>query len=219
MNYTYLVFDDETMKHHGVKGMHWGIRRYQNPDGSLTAAGKSRYGVSKALKLNEKEYIKERYNYQNAVQRELRYRKSIKELSAKTNNFSVASKRQKKQFAKLVKNGKEQFERIGQSEKKLKEIEERTWKTIAQAIQMNMSVDMIRKTKNVSPAMSEILGFLGGPTMYISNELLNLANNNDTVQSVNYNKYKVRKKSNNEKSNYTQVYDPKRKTLTHYIQV
>lgn len=29
--------------HHGVKGMHWGIRRYQNTDGSLTAEGKERY--------------------------------------------------------------------------------------------------------------------------------------------------------------------------------
>lgn len=28
--------------HHGIKGMHWGIRRYQNPDGSLTAEGKER---------------------------------------------------------------------------------------------------------------------------------------------------------------------------------
>ena len=29
--------------HHGVKGQRWGIRRYQNPDGSLTPAGKQRY--------------------------------------------------------------------------------------------------------------------------------------------------------------------------------
>lgn len=28
--------------HHGIKGMHWGIRRFQNPDGSLTPAGKAR---------------------------------------------------------------------------------------------------------------------------------------------------------------------------------
>lgn len=29
--------------HHGVKGMKWGIRRFQNKDGSLTPAGKKRY--------------------------------------------------------------------------------------------------------------------------------------------------------------------------------
>jgi hypothetical protein len=29
--------------HHGILGMHWGIRRYQNKDGSLTAAGRKRY--------------------------------------------------------------------------------------------------------------------------------------------------------------------------------
>lgn len=28
--------------HHGILGMHWGIRRYQNPDGSLTEAGRRR---------------------------------------------------------------------------------------------------------------------------------------------------------------------------------
>lgn len=31
--------------HWGIKGMKWGIRRYQNDDGSLTPAGKRRYSV------------------------------------------------------------------------------------------------------------------------------------------------------------------------------
>lgn len=30
------------LRHHGILGMHWGIRRYQNKDGSLTEAGKKR---------------------------------------------------------------------------------------------------------------------------------------------------------------------------------
>ena len=34
--------------HHGIKGMHWHERRFQNKDGSLTAAGRIRYGVGKA---------------------------------------------------------------------------------------------------------------------------------------------------------------------------
>ncbi len=32
--------------HHGVKGQKWGIRRYQNRDGTWTDAGKKRYGDS-----------------------------------------------------------------------------------------------------------------------------------------------------------------------------
>ena len=34
--------------HSGIKNMKWGVRRYQNPDGSLTPAGRIRYGVGKA---------------------------------------------------------------------------------------------------------------------------------------------------------------------------
>lgn len=40
--------------HVGVKGMKWGVRRYQNKDGSLTDAGKKRY----ARDAREKEYDK-----------------------------------------------------------------------------------------------------------------------------------------------------------------
>ena len=31
--------------HHGIKGQKWGIRRFQNPDGTLTSEGKKRYEV------------------------------------------------------------------------------------------------------------------------------------------------------------------------------
>lgn len=34
---------ENTIQHHGIRGMKWGVRRYQNKDGSLTAEGKKRY--------------------------------------------------------------------------------------------------------------------------------------------------------------------------------
>lgn len=36
--------------HHGIKGQKWGVRRYQNSDGSLTTLGRARYGVGAAAK-------------------------------------------------------------------------------------------------------------------------------------------------------------------------
>ena len=41
------------LMHHGILGMHWGIRRYQNKDGSLTAEGRKRYLTSSGS-LSEK---------------------------------------------------------------------------------------------------------------------------------------------------------------------
>lgn len=39
----YGIRTNDGLYHHGIKGMHWGIRRFQNQDGSLTSAGQSRY--------------------------------------------------------------------------------------------------------------------------------------------------------------------------------
>ena len=36
-------FNEYYLAHHGIKGQKWGVRRYQNKDGSYTSAGKSRY--------------------------------------------------------------------------------------------------------------------------------------------------------------------------------
>ena len=42
------------INHSGIKGMKWGIRRYQNEDGSLTDAGKVRYNADLSKKKVEK---------------------------------------------------------------------------------------------------------------------------------------------------------------------
>lgn len=47
--------------HHGIKGQKWGVRRYQNPDGTLTIAGRKRYGDSNG------ESIRTKHNTSKAV--------------------------------------------------------------------------------------------------------------------------------------------------------
>ena len=45
--------ENPELKHWGVKGMKWGIRRYQNKDGSLTSNGRKRYQSEDSKKTEQ----------------------------------------------------------------------------------------------------------------------------------------------------------------------
>ena len=64
----YIECDYNSIYHHGVKGMRWGIRRYQNPDGTLTPEGRKRYfNPDGSLTKAGKRELKRRYNVRNSV--------------------------------------------------------------------------------------------------------------------------------------------------------
>lgn len=69
--------------HHGVKGMKWGIRRYQNKDGTLTSAGKERY---------DDESAKDGKATKSATSRKSRSRMSEAELAERIRHLEKETK-------------------------------------------------------------------------------------------------------------------------------
>lgn len=49
----YAVNSSPSLSHHGILGMKWGIRRFENPDGTLTPEGKRRYGSSENFRNSD----------------------------------------------------------------------------------------------------------------------------------------------------------------------
>lgn len=71
--------NNNSLQHHGVLGMKWGVRRFQNPDGSLTSAGKRRqqviegaYSLGSKLQPRERVYaVKRTINRPTSMQKRI----------------------------------------------------------------------------------------------------------------------------------------------------
>lgn len=79
--------ENNSLTHYGILGMKWGVRRYQNKDGSYTSAGKKR---------KQKDYIHE--DYANAHSKKSVRSMSNAELKARNNRLQM-----EQQYANLTK--------------------------------------------------------------------------------------------------------------------
>ena len=111
MNVYYISdvpFSNE-LRHHGIKGQKWGIRRYQNEDGTLTDAGKKRYG----RKESRQDLGYTRFQRLNAVQKDF----------VDTNRSSIKTYMKESKRASKTKNERKKAERLNEAKAFMKQSE------------------------------------------------------------------------------------------------
>lgn len=143
--------------HYGKKGMQWGVRRYQNPDGSLTAAGKKRYDRDTADLSNDK---KSQYkaNPDRWVKEDLERSKRVADASAETANRlkqateNRGTSRSKKKMNLSSMSDKEMRDRIN------RELLERQYDDMFNPKKVSRGKEIARKTLEVAGATLAITG-------------------------------------------------------------
>jgi len=100
MEFKHDAATEEFLAHWGIKGMKWGVRRYQNEDGSLTKAGQRRYARDVREK-NDKELRTENQHNNLAINYDAR--RWVREDLERTKNLANDSSKLTKDTSNLIK--------------------------------------------------------------------------------------------------------------------
>lgn len=131
-----MTYYTNELYHHGILGQKWGIRRYQNPDGTLTAAGKARYGTREAFEAKQKakaawkDYSKSfdnAYNHNHPYSLSKKRRQASEARWEEAGNKAEAYNKAKADYKSKKVPAKERRRLALEEKKTAREVEDRAW--------------------------------------------------------------------------------------------
>lgn len=97
---TWIYTRTNELRHHGIKGQRWGIRRFQNKDGSLTPAGRRRYddgnGIEKVKNYEKVEVGGQTFKIYGKRKENKDYAQQVRERAKNLNSKTPKSETSKK---------------------------------------------------------------------------------------------------------------------------
>lgn len=152
----YYIYKGE-LYHWGIKGMKWGVRRYQNKDGSLTKAGKKRYGETDDSETVEERRAKLLKSTDPDELYKNRSLLSTAEINERLNRIDT-ERRLGEVAAKTKKSGYERVDKLLKLGRKINEVYEFTNTPVMKELKKKLGItqDEDSKITNVKEAVANL---------------------------------------------------------------
>lgn len=187
MTTSFTDWNPYELEHYGIPGMKWGVRRYMNRDGTLTAAGKARYGQSDTKRTTAGKMTRD-FNWLDQSYANVEHRRKVAEgkvvREMRKANKSRSESGSEKHRAKAMKAARKASEAHAQKKK----IESLQWRVIGKAAKKGYSINsepVVRSGERGREKIARMIG-IGDRSTKVDGQNVMISRRGTSSKVVNY---------------------------------